>query len=135
MLPALPAARPTRLPWLLLLLLLPLSVGAAVTGGRSVYALSTRHAQAEREAAESEARLVEQLALRESMERRLRVLEQEAARLTLERNTLQAQLEVRAAKPPRAVAKPAKGKRSAAAQKTTRKAAGSRGLRGATAAR
>ncbi|HET9451556.1 MAG TPA: hypothetical protein VFO83_11760 [Aggregicoccus sp.] len=123
---------------LLLRLLLPglllVAVGAGAAGARSMHALATRHAQAEREAAESEARLVEQLALRESMARRLRVLEEEAARLTLERNALQAQLQTRsAAKPARAAVKPAKGKRSATAQKAARKSG--RVPRGATAAR
>jgi hypothetical protein len=124
------AASGARLLRLLLVVLLALGAAAGVAGSRSLHALSTRHAQAEREAAESEARLVEQLALRESMVRRMRVLEEEAARLTLERNTLQAQLQ---AKPARAAVKPAKGKRSAAAQKSARK--GVRVPRGATAAR
>ena len=129
---AIPAAPGARLPWLLLLLVVALTVGAAAAGARSLHALATRHAQAEREAAESEARLVEQLTLRESMVRRLRVLEEEAARLTLERNTLQAQLQAR---PARAAVKPAKAKRHAAAQKPARKSASGRVPRGATAAR
>ena len=130
--PLRPASR-APLPWLLVALVgvLVLTTALAVAGGRSVHALATRHAQAEREAAESEARLVEQLALRESLQRRLRALEEESARLTRERDALQAQLQARPAARVKAVPKSERRKRLADAKRA--RAAGL--PRSATAAR
>ncbi|MBF5045911.1 hypothetical protein FGE12_26105 [Aggregicoccus sp. 17bor-14] len=122
----------TPLPWVLLLLVLGLTAALAVAGGRSVHALATRHAQAEREAAESEARLVEQLALRESLQRRMKALEEESVRLTRERDALQAQLQARPAPRVKAAPKAERRKRLADAKQRARAA----GLpRSATAAR
>jgi tRNA isopentenyl-2-thiomethyl-A-37 hydroxylase MiaE len=127
-----PAPARAPLPWLLLLVVLALAAGAGAAGARSLHALSTRHAQAEREAAESEARLVEQLALRESLVRRMKALEEESLRLTRERDALQAQLQARpTGTPAKSAAKAVQRKRAAAAQK----ARGAKVPRGATAAR
>jgi len=64
-------------PWGLLVGAVVLATSGAWVGSRSISALVERNRQLESEAAESEARVAELLALREAQSRRLRMLEQQ----------------------------------------------------------